>query len=109
MSQPGGRTYVCFDSKFEQLVGDNFFKQSVCRVGKVIPDDDPLIDRVPEWQRDWRNAFQIMVDAGAVKECDTIEELEQELGLREGVLVKAVEDWNKVCEPGVATVPTYKA
>lgn len=108
MSQPGGRTYVCFDSKFEQLVGDNFFKQSVCRVGKVIPDDDPLVDRVPEWQRDWRNAFQIMVDAGAVKECDTIEELEQELGLREGVLVKAVEDWNKACEAGEDSVPTYK-
>ena len=37
-------------------------------IGKVIPDDDPLIDRVPEWQRDWRNAFQMMVDAGAVKD-----------------------------------------
>ena len=77
-------------------------------MGKVIPDDDPLVDRVPEWQRDWRNAFQIMVDAGAVKECDTIEELEQELGLREGVLVKAVEDWNKACEAGEDSVPTYK-
>lgn len=108
MSQPGGRTYVCFDSKFEDLVNENYFKQSVCRVGKVIPDDDPLIDRVPEWQRDWRNAFQMMVDAGAVKECDTIEELEEALGLREGVLVQAVKDWNAACEAGEDTVPTYK-
>lgn len=77
-------------------------------IGKVIPDDDPLIDRVPEWQRDWRNAFQMMVDAGAVKECDTIEELEEALGLREGVLVQAVKDWNAACEAGEDTVPTYK-
>lgn len=108
MSQPGGRTYVCFDSKFEDLVNENYFGQSVCRVGKVIPEDDPLIDRVPEWQRDWREAFQAMVDAGAVKECDTLEELEEALGLREGVLVKAVEDWNAACEAGEDTVPTYK-
>lgn len=77
-------------------------------IGKVIPDDDPLIDRVPEWQRDWRNAFQMMVDAGAVKECDTIEELEEALGLREDVLVQAVKDWNAACEAGEDTVPTYK-
>ena len=108
MSQPGGRTYVCFDSKFEDLVNENYFKQSVFRVGKVIPDDDPLIDRVPKWQRDWRNAFQMMVDAGAVKECDTIEELEEALGLREGVLVQAVKDWNAACEAGEDIVPTYK-
>ncbi len=108
MSQPGGRTYVCFDSKYEDLVNENYFGQSVCRVGKVIPDDDPLIDRVPEWQRDWRNAFQIMVDAGAVKKCDTLEELEEALGLRTGVLTQAVKDWNAACAAGEDSVPTYK-
>lgn len=108
MSQPGGRTYVCFDSKYEQLVMDNYFKQSVCRVGKVVDENDELIDRVPEWQRDWREGFQNMVDAGAVKKCDTIEELEAALGLREGVLVDAVAKWNEACEAGEDNVPTYK-
>ncbi len=105
MSQPGGRTYVCFDSKFENLVNENYFNQSVCRVGKVIPDDDPLIDRVPDWQRNWREAFQIMVDVGAIKECNILEELEEALGLREGVLDQAVKDWNAACETGEDTVP----
>lgn len=108
MSQPGGRTYVCFDSKYEQLVMDNYFQQAVCRVGKVVDENDELIDRVPEWQRDWREGFQNMVDAGAVKKCDTIEELEAALGLREGVLVDAVAKWNEACEAGEDNVPTYK-
>lgn len=77
MMQPGNRTFVCFDSKYEDLVSENYFKQGVCRVGKIIPDDDPLIDRVPEWQRDWRTGFEMMVEDGAVKKCDTVEELEE--------------------------------
>lgn len=98
--QPGGKTFVCFDSKYEDLVTQNYFKQGVCRVGKIIPDDDPLIERVPEWQRDWRTGFGQMLDAGAVKQCDTIEELEEVLGLRKGVLVDAVKEWNAACEAG---------
>lgn len=108
MSQPGGRTYVCFDSKYEQLVMDNYFHQSVCRVGKIVDENDELINRVPEWQRDWREGFQMMVDAGAIKKCDTIEELEAALGLREGVLVDAVAKWNEACEAGEDNVPVYK-
>lgn len=41
-----------------------------------------------------------MLDAGAVRKCDTIEELEEALGLREGVLVEAVKEWNAACEAG---------
>ncbi|MEG0374876.1 MAG: FAD-binding protein, partial [Raoultibacter sp.] len=71
----------------------NHFKQGVCRVGKVIPADDPLIERVPEWQRDWRTGFNQMVEAGAIVKCDTIEELEEALGLRPSVLTDAVPSW----------------
>ena len=106
--QPGGGTFICFDSKYEQLVMDNYFAQGVCRVGKIIPDDDPLLARVPDWQRDWRTGFQMMVDAGAIKKCDTIEELEAALGLREGVLVENVEKWNAACEAGEDYVEDYK-
>lgn len=107
MSQPGGRSYVCFDSKYEDLVTQNYFKQSVCRVGKIIPDDDALINRVPEWQRDWRTGFERMLEAGAVKKCNTIEELEEQLGLAEGVLVDAVAKWNEACAAGQDNVDTY--
>lgn len=106
--QPGGKTYVCFDSKYEDLVTSNYFKQGVCRVGKIIPADDPLIERVPEWQRDWRDAFNIMLEQGVIKKCNSIEELEKELGLREGLLVKAVKSWNEACEKGEDDMPTFK-
>lgn len=106
-AQPEGRTYVCFDSKYEDLVTENYFGQAVCRVGKIIPDDDPWIDRVPDFQRDWRTGFGQMVDQGAVKKCDTIEELEEALGLSEGVLVNAVAEWNKACEAGTDSLESY--
>lgn len=108
LSQPGRKTYVCFDSQYEELVTANYFKQGVCRVGKIIPEDDPFVDRVPEWQRDWRTAFQIMVDEGVVKKCDTIEELEEALGLGSGLLVEAVREWNEACEAGEDSMPTFK-
>ncbi len=103
-------TVICMATMLHTIATGNMTPsyRVLADVGKVIPDDDPLIDRVPEWQRDWRNAFQMMVDAGAVKECDTIEELEEALGLREDVLVQAVKDWNAACEAGEDTVPTYK-
>ena len=71
MNQPGGKTYCCFDSKFDQLVTDNFFGQIICRKAKIVADDDPYIDRVPEWLRDWHTGFQPMVDAGDIAKCDT--------------------------------------
>lgn len=108
ITQPGGRVFVCFDSKYEGLVTANYFKEGVCRPGKIIPADDPLIERVPEYQRDWRTGFGMMVEAGAVKKCDTIEELEEQLGLRKGVLVEEVKKWNEACRAGEDYVKTYK-
>lgn len=108
MNQPGGKTYCCFDSKFDQLVTDNFFGQIICRKAKIVADDDPYIDRVPEWLRDWHTGFQQMVDAGAIAKCDTIEELEEALGLEGGVLADAVAQWNKACATGEDYAASYK-
>ena len=107
ITQPAGKTYVCFDSKYEDLVTQNHFKQGVCRVGKIILEDDPLIERVPEWQRDWRTGFGQMLEAGVVKKCDTIEELEEELGLSKGLLVDEVKKWNEACAAGVDYDTSY--
>lgn len=106
--QPGGGVFVCFDSKFDDLLQQNYFAQSVCRVAKMIPDDDALVDRVPEWQRDWHTGFDLMVEEGVIKKCDTIEELEEALGLRPGVLVAEVERWNAACAAGEDYVATYQ-
>lgn len=107
MSQPGGKTYCIFDSKFDQLVMDNYFGQVICRKAKIVAEDDPLIDRVPEWLRDWHTGFEMMIEGGAIKKCDTIEELEESLGLGQGVLVNAVARWNEACAEGEDYMPTY--
>lgn len=106
-AQPDGKTYVVFDSKYEDLVTSNYFKQGICRVGKIIPDDDPLIDRVPEFQRDWRTGFQQMLDAGVVKKCDTLDELEEALGLGKGILTDAAKKWNDACAKGEDYLEVY--
>lgn len=108
MSQPDGKTFICFDSKYEELVLKNYFGQAICRKAYIVPEDDPFIDRVPEWQRDWRSGFELMVKGGAIKKCDTIEELEEALGLRKGVLVAEVKKWNDACAAGVDYVSHYK-
>ena len=108
MSQPGGKTYCIFDSKYEQLMLDNYFGQVICRKGKILADDDPFYDRVPEYLRDWHTGFNDMVEAGVIRKCDTIEELEAALGLRDGVLVDNVEKWNAACAAGEDYAATYK-
>ena len=106
MTRVGGRAYVCFDSKYEDYLAG--FAQSACRRPLVVPDDDPCIDRVPEQYRDWHTGIQPAIDGGALKECQTIEELEAELGLDEGILVEAVKKWNAACEAGEDYVTDYK-
>lgn len=108
MAQPGGKTYCIFDAKFDQLVGDNFFEQVICRKAKIVAEDDPYLDRVPVDLRDWHTGFQTMVDAGVIKRCDTIEELEAALGLREGILTEEVRRWNEACKAGEDYVASYK-
>lgn len=108
MAQPGGKTFVCFDSKFDELVTKNFFGQVICRKAKIVAADDPYIDRVPEWLRDWHTGFQQMIDGGAIKKCDTVEELEEALGLEAGTLVSAVRAWNDACEAGEDYALSYK-
>ena len=108
MAQPDGKTYCIFDSKYEQLMLDKYFGQVICRKATIVADDDPYIDRVPLDLRDWHTGFQQMVDAGAIKCCDTVEELESALGLGTGVLTGAVEKWNAACEAGEDYVASYK-
>ena len=60
---------------------ENFFGQVICRKAKIVAADDPLIDRVPEWLRDWHTGFEMMVEAGVIKKCDSIEELEGALAV----------------------------
>ncbi|MEG0503522.1 MAG: FAD-dependent oxidoreductase [Raoultibacter sp.] len=105
----GGRSYVCFDSKFEEYTkGNALFKVKLDRKLIELPADDPKIDRLPESCRDWRIGFNHAVESGAIKKCDTIEQLEKELEINEGVLVDAVKKWNAGCDAGDDYADNYK-
>lgn len=104
-----GRSYVCFDSKFEEYTKDNaLFKVKLDRKLIELPEDDPKKDRLSKSYRDWRNGFNQALESGAIKKCDTIEELEKALELNEGVLVDAVKKWNAGCAAGDDYANNYK-
>lgn len=103
-----GRAYVCFDSKFEEYTKDNkLFKVKLDRIMLDI-EDDPQAERVPKENRNWHAGFNDAVANGAIKKCDTLDELEEALGLNKGILVNEVKKWNDACAAGVDYAANYK-
>ncbi len=96
MTPPGHRSYIVFDANYEDHLAG--FAQEHCR--KLLTPDLEQIEKVPEHYRDWHHGVQDAIDADVLKRRDTLEELERDLGLAEGVLTKAVAQWNDVCERG---------
>lgn len=70
MAQPDGKTFRIFDSKYEQLMLDNYVCQIICRKEMLVADDDPCTDCEPLDQRDLHIGFQQMIDAGTVRVMD---------------------------------------
>ena len=68
-----------------------------------IPITDPstLIDTKGLVSADWLAEVDEAVERGAVKKADTIEELADMLLLDRDVLVRAVKEYNELCEKGV--------
>jgi hypothetical protein len=103
MSRPGHRVFVAFDADYEKRVP--VFREGACRI--PITPDMPNIDRVPEplAPHDWRDGANRAIEEGVIKKADTLEALEKALGLRPGVLVGAVKEWNDACAAGTDTLP----
>ena len=96
MTPPGHRSYIVFDANYEDHLAG--FAQEHCR--KLLTPDLEQIEKVPEHYRDWHHGVQDAIDADVLKRRDSLEELERDLGLAEGVLTKAVAQWNDACERG---------
>lgn len=96
MTPPGHRSYIVFDANYEDHLAG--FAQEHCR--KLLTPDLEQIEKVPEHYRDWHHGVQDAIDADVLKRRDTLEELEADLGLAEGVLTGAVARWNEACERG---------
>lgn len=96
MMRPGHRSYIIFDAHYQDYLGE--FAQEHCRM--FLTPGLEQEEKIPPRYRDWRNGVQDALDADVLKKRDTLEELERDLGLEEGVLTRAVEDWNATCAAG---------
>lgn len=99
-SRIGHRAYCVFDGNFE----DYMWNISNPVGGERRPTTTE--DTIPEqnlFDPDWRVEFEKAVEDGRMKKADTLEELAQQLGLKEDVLVTAVKEWNEDCEKGEDT------
>lgn len=103
MSALGHKVYSICDSTFPETIFDNNVLTPTQSDRNRIPLTDPnvLIDTGGLVSTDWLAEVDEAVERGAVKKADTIEELAEMLLLDPDVLVKAVEDYNKLCEKGV--------
>ena len=96
MAVPGHRSYIVFDSHYEEYLAD--FGQEHCR--KLITPDLEQIEKVPEHYRDWHHGVEDAIEADVLKKRDSLEELEADLGFEPGILTDAVAHWNECCEKG---------
>lgn len=100
----GGHVYSICDSNFPTTIYENYTtapgNTDKCRIPQ---DDQSMIDpkAAALYSADWVGEVEEAVERGAVKKADTIEELADMLLLDQDVLVKAVENWNAICESGV--------
>lgn len=105
MSQPDGKTYVCFDQKGYDACMEDRFEERVCRWVGENPHGE--LAEMPVEQR-WYTLMETAVEKGGIKKADSIEELEAMLGLEPGLLVSNVEKWNEACATGEDYMVAFK-
>lgn len=103
MSAVGHVVYSICDSNFPTTVFEKNVLTPTQSDRNRIPLTDPdlLIENGGIVTADWLSEVEGAVERGAVKKADTIEELAEMLTLDPDVLVKAVEEYNALCEKGV--------
>lgn len=93
---PNGRSYVVFDANWDEYL--QTFGQKACR--EPIQEGVARQPLIPEYYQDYHQGVQDAVDAGMIRECDTLEELAEALGLDADVLKRTVDDWNATVASG---------
>ena len=103
MSAVGHHVYSICDSNFPTTVFEKNVLTDEGTDRNRIPITDPstLIDTKGLVSADWLAEVDEAVERGAVKKADTIEELADMLLLDRDVLVRAVKEYNELCEKGV--------
>ena len=110
LSQPEGHGYVFWDADFETNIVD--FEEYMCRrpITPELADDGADLDRLPEsiGPHDYMEGVEKALEAGVIKQADTLEELAELLDFDPDILVAQVEAWNEICEAGVDSLYGYK-
>lgn len=96
-SSLGSRSYVIFDKNWDEYM--QTFGQKACR--EPIQEGVARAPMMPEYYQDYHAGVQYAMDQGMIKECETLDELAEALGLDAGVLNEAVEHWNANVAAGV--------
>lgn len=102
-----GGAYAIFDSNWESVVEklSSDENKSNLPAGITAAEKMGVVDDYHSMNSAWgvfdhEQSFADRLADGTVKQADTLEELVELAGLDPDVLVKAVEDWNAVCESG---------
>lgn len=101
------RTYVFFDSNYEQYAPA--YKEEVCRW--LFTSDMPSMqneERIGSNVNDWREGAKQGIEQGIIVSADTIAELAEKLGLDGELMEQRVAEWNEICANGVDPVCGYK-
>ena len=107
LSTVGHRGIRIFDSNYEENIYKFYdvYKQYKAFDGNRTPIPNPHDTRQTKPtglfnDQNWQEEFEEFVQRGAITRCDTLEELEDALNLRRGVIVNAVAHWNELCAQG---------
>ena len=114
MHNPGHCSYVICDSHYDEIIKNweaEGKQQLICRnpitrehweaAGSNVERMGDMVDE------DYTIGMQEGIDGGYIFECDTLEELAESLGFDQKIFLKAVEDWNALCDTGVDELYHY--
>lgn len=114
MSRMGGGAYVLFDADYEEHLPalDGFISGFGSDRQMLTPERIEAAgvdaEEVAKYcSKDWHEDVASGIEHGGIKVADTLEELAAQLGLDAEVVVKAVEEWNEMCEKGVDDRSVY--
>jgi succinate dehydrogenase/fumarate reductase flavoprotein subunit len=95
---PGSWGYVFFDSNW--LAHTLAYGEKGCREGEN-PENTPRSQILAIDPESWTEGVERAIERGHIKTSDDFTQIATELGLDPAVVLRAVDDWNAICEKGV--------
>lgn len=97
-SLPGSWGYVFFDSNWLEYTTS--YAEKGCREGET-PENAKRSQLLAIDPYTWTDGVERALERGHIKTSDDFAQIATELGLDPAIVLKAVDDWNALCEKGV--------